>query len=1023
MRPFLSFLLTLGIAVPALAAVPAPEDIEFFEKQVRPLLAENCFSCHSGAAKVAFAGLRLDTREGALKGSDAGPVVVPGRSAESLLVKAVRGEMPKRMPPGRKLTETQIAALASWIDRGVPWPAEAPSTSNATLAFDLRKRRREHWAWQPVQPVSLPALQNNVQNKAWPLQPVDYFILARLEQRGLTPAKPAGRTAWLRRVTFDLTGLPPTPAEIQSFTADQSSNAYDKVVDRLLESPRFGERWARRWMDLMRYTESHGSEGDPAIPFAWRYRDYLVRAFNADVPYDQLIREHLAGDLLPNPRTNPTERLNESILALAQFRMVEHGFQPVDPWEDRVKWTDNQIDVFSKTFQALTVSCARCHDHKFDAISQRDYYALLGIFASARPTQIPTDEPAVLNKNRAELAQSKLAIKAELAKAWDKLADTAAAQLLQDNPWFTVRTESFRLDLTAAAHFYSNELPARRAFNAQHFPHSFNPSDPGWVIHGLNTTSTPGEIAIEPQGARVITGVLPQGVYTHLLTPRHSGIITSPRFKIDTDYISMKVSGANGAAVRLIVENYAVPRGGIYNQITPLNDSKPHWIRWNTNFWKGFTAYIEFATADMLTVPPGKDAKEGRSWIGVQQILFHNTELTPKDDLPAVAALLPADPPASPQAYQTHIAATLRQAVQAWRDNRATATQAALLDHLIRQNLLPVSLDALPDVRPLLDRYRKLEQDVPLPRHAPGILEESGDDQPLLIRGAVSRRGAPVPRRYLEALNSRPYADRRSMRLQLANEVASPDNPLTARVMANRVWYTLFRRGIVRTVDNFGKLGDKPSHPELLDYLAARFVADGWSIKKLTRMLALSQTYRLSGGDAEPEPLWQHMPMRRLEAEELRDTMLAVSGQLDTKMYGASVPVYYSHETGKTKDDRPKGPLNGNGRRSVYLEIRRNATDPLLEVFDVPKPSTTRGVRDVTNVPAQSLALMNSPFVIEQAGRWAQQNEEAETMFLRAVGRPATPAEADDMKSYLAATSRRDLAHALFNLKEFLYVR
>lgn len=539
--------------------------------------------------------------------------------------------------------------------------------------------------------------------------------------------------------------------------------------------------------------------------------------------------------------------------SLAQFRMVEHGFQPVDPWEDRVKWTDNQIDVFSKTFQGLTVSCARCHDHKFDAISQRDYYALFGIFANARPTQVATDEAAVLNRNRAELTGAKPAIKSAVAKAWETAAEKAAAKLLPDNPWFTLRNESFRSDLQAA----SSLIPTNSPPAATSIPRT---SPPVYLL-GTRLGHARHQHLVYPlrcwrdwHRARRRSGTHRRPAAWRLYTSAHSQAqrhyhVASIQYRYD--YISMKVAGANGAAVRLIVENYAVPRGGIYNQITPVNDSKPHWIRWNTNFWKGFTAYIEFATADLLTVPPGKEAKEGRSWIGVQQVLFHDKELTPKDDLPAVAALLAGDPPATAERFQARLATTIREAIQAWSDNRTTDTQAALLDYLTRQNLLPVSLDALPDVRPLVDRYRKLEQEIPLPRRAPGILEEGGEDQSILIRGNISRPCPPVPRRYLEALDSQPYQDRRSMRLQLANEVASPGNPLTARVMPTAS-NTLFRRGIVRTVDNFGKLGDKPSHPELLDYLAARFVADGWSIKKLT---ACSPSRRLTGSPAAiPNP-------------------------------------------------------------------------------------------------------------------------------------------------------------------------
>ena len=327
------------------------------------------------------------------------------------------------MPPTGRLSDRQIKDLATWIGSGAPWPEEgAPGLPDPSEAFDLERRRSEHWAWQPVRSVEPP----QVTDRDWPQSPVDRFILAKLEEKGLEPAPGADRYTLLRRLSYALTGLPPTPASIAAFLADDSPEAVETAVENLLASPRFGERWARHWMDLVRYTESHGSEGDPDLPEAWRYRDYLIRALNADVPYDQLVREHLAGDLLPEPRLNYADGLNESLLGTAHYRMIEHGFQPVDPWEDRVKWTDNQIDVFSKAFQGLTVSCARCHDHKFDAISQRDYYALFGVFASARPVQRAVDTPDLLHKHADALRKFKGRIREVLASVWLDAADSLA---------------------------------------------------------------------------------------------------------------------------------------------------------------------------------------------------------------------------------------------------------------------------------------------------------------------------------------------------------------------------------------------------------------------------------------------------------------------------------------------------------------------------------------------------------------------------------------------------------------------
>ena len=352
----LTVALVAGVRAGAQPAGPSPEQIEFFETEIRPLLVEQCFQCHGAALETPFGGLRLDSRDGLLAGGDSGPAVVPGDPHASPLVQRVQGR-PVLMPPTGALEPSRVESLIAWVEMGAPWPEDATAaagTPDPSEPFDLEKRRRSHWAWQPVALGEPPA----VGDEAWPRGAVDRFILARLEAEGLDPAPRADRRTLIRRLSFDLRGLPPPPAEVARFVGDPSPDAYANLVDRYLASPHFGERWARHWMDLFRYSESHGSEGDPDIPLAWRYRDYLIRAFNGDVPYDQLIREHVAGDLLPAPRLDAARRTNESIIGTGHFRLVEHGYQPVDPWEDRVKWADNQVDVVSKAFMGLTVSCA-----------------------------------------------------------------------------------------------------------------------------------------------------------------------------------------------------------------------------------------------------------------------------------------------------------------------------------------------------------------------------------------------------------------------------------------------------------------------------------------------------------------------------------------------------------------------------------------------------------------------------------------------------------------------------------------
>ena len=1069
-------------------ALPAVEPTEFFERDIRPLFVEHCHACHGPAIEAPFAGLRMDSRGALLEGGESGPAILPGDPENSLLMQLVRGE-PLLMPPTGRLPKDRIAALEKWIRMGAPWPERQPAPEAPAGAFDLEARKRSHWAWQPLKAVEPPAARD----PKW-THPVDRFLLAQLEERGLAPAPPADRPALIRRLSFDLTGLPPSPEEIKAFVEDDSPDAYRKLVDRLLDSPHFGERWARHWMDLMRYSESHGSEGDPAVPEAWRYRDYLIRSLNGDTPYDQLVREHLAGDQIADPRINPIEGINESILGTSPLRMVEHGYQPVDPWEDRVKWVDNQIEVFSKAFQGLTVSCARCHDHKFDAISQKDYYALFGVFYGARPTQRAIDDPAVLHLHRNELADLKARIRTALAEEWLSAAERMGRELWkadtppvrkaleeaaceQDSPlhaWLKLRgagADEFRKTWRDLRDRQINLIEVREVYNREKFKSVWNLAGgdyEGWVGHGAGLpgkASAAGEFHVLHEGGQVLDGLYPSGVYTHLLSNKHNGVMQSPRFTIDTDYISIRVLGGGMSSARLMIENYPVPRGGIYSQRYSPRSERMTWWRWKTDFWKGFTAYVEFTTRDDATnflldpidsarKPRPKRPQDGRSAIGAAAVAFHDGEHEPKETVSPTLYWLEGEAPESTAALPERIGRRLAEAVRNWSEGRIDARQAAFLDYFVRKDLLPRSLDRLERLRPLVEKYRRLEAAVPIPRRAPSVVDEGAPDPPLLIRGNPKQPGDAVPRRYLSALGGSRYADPSRVRAQLAEEITDPANPLTSRVMVNRIWHYLFGRGIVATPDNFGVVGRRPSHPELLDFLARQFVQDGWSIKKTIARLVETRAYRMSSEPSGParqldpaNELLHHRPARRLEAEAIRDSLLAVSGRLNRTMYGP--PIESRRSYGKGEADAKEYPSpQGGDRRSVYQEVRRNQPNPLLEAFDQPSPSTTRGHRDVTNVPAQSLTLMNSPFVAHLAREWGERLAGGEShsidtrldfMFLKALGRRPSARERERAASYAAGLAQEhgvaeravlrsadiweNVAHALFNFKEFIYIR
>ncbi len=1065
------FAFTFAAAL-ARAAGPTAEQLTFFETKIRPVLVAECYECH--AAEKQKGGLRLDSREALRRGGDTGAAVVPGNVEDSLLIASIRHEdpdfkMPKKAP---KLDDAIIADFTAWVKMGAPDPRDKPEPASADGAKswpDMLAARRGWWSLQAVVRPPVPAVQNGT----WPRTDADRFLLAKMEARGLAPAPDADARTIIRRMTFAITGLPPSAEETSAFARDwpagDDASAGEKrkakienLADRLLASPRFGEQWARHWMDLVRYAESHGSEGDPEIPQAWRYRDYLIRAFNADVPCDQLIREHLAGDLLAKPRWNRAEQFSESKLGLASLRLNEHGFQPVDTLDEQVKTVDNQIDVIAKAFQGLTITCARCHDHKFDAISQRDYFAMYGVLASSRPAQITLDAPEHLARRDGELAALKGSIRDSLAKVWlaeagqlaEKLRGDSLGALLDEarkdsvNPlhaWARlgkVEGAAFAKGWADVARESREKRDAARAFNRERFRAGWDFSagdDAEWFTRGsglYQPAVRAGEFSIEPEGDRVLDGLRPAGVITDLLSRKHNGTLASPRFKIESDSISVRATGGGGAWVRLILDNYPLNVNPTFPR-AELKPGGPGWVRLDTAYRKGTWAYLEFATADDSTRREGSAPKDGRSWFSAERVVFGEKD-APREEPMAAEPVLAGAAPGSAAALAERYASAVADAVKAWRMDAVSESQRALLDFCIRRGLLPSTLSALPNVAPKIAEYRRLESEVPVPRRAPGVAEGTVTDAALMIRGEHTKPGVIVPRRYLEVLGGMRYGGAQSGRGELAEQIAGAANPLTARVMVNRVWLHVFGRGIVATPDNFGRMGEKPTHPELLDFLATRFAAEGWSFKKMIRYLVTSRAFCASSeapaGAAERDAandLLSHARVRRLDAEAIRDSMLAVSGRLVETMGGPSA----------TGGDAP--------RRSVYLRVQRNSLNPFLEVFDAPKPFTTLGRRDSTNVPAQSLALLNDPFVIGLAKDWAaaliRWNPDAspemrvQTMFTAALGREASADELSRSVAYVASLARahgvepaqvatsgrvwQDFAQSVFNLKEFIYVR
>ena len=689
--PVLTLLLA-GLAGRALAEDLTPAQRDFFEGKIRPLLADKCYKCHSSQAERVKGGLLLDTRDGWQRGGDSGKVILPGDPENSLLIKAVRYTDPDlQMPKDKKLGDDEIAALAEWVKMGAPDP-RSPSVADARKWSD---NKTNHWAWQPLRPVAVPAVSDD----SWCQTPVDHFILAKLEEKNLKPNPPADKRTLIRRASFDLIGLPPTPEEVQDFVNDPAPDAFAKVVDRLLASPHYGERWGRHWLDVARYSDTVGqprrNTEDNLNPFAWTYRDYVIRSFNEDKPYNRFIVEQIAADRLTTSQQNT--------LNLAALGFLTCGDHYMGMQNDII---NDRIDVVTKGFLGLTVTCARCHDHKFDPIPQKDYYAMRGIFDSS----------------------------------------------------------------------------------------------------------------VEPR-----------------IEPVIGHLTNSPEYHA-----------------------YAHQREQLALQQVRLQES----------------------------LPALRKAKDREA--------VKKTEREIRELVHAITEL-----------ELTNAAAPMRAMV-------------------------------------LEDPAR-------------------GHDSPLFIRGEAGHKGDLVPRQFLQLLSPphRPVFTNGSGRLELAFSIANKNNPLTSRVMINRIWEHHFGAGFVPTPDDFGMMSEPPSHPELLDYLAVNFITNGWSLKKIHRLIMLSAVYQESSAGnaryAQVDPgnrlLW-HANLRRLEFEPLRDSLLAIGGLLDTNLYGKPVDL-------RQKPD--------STRRTVYdLVDRANVSDVLIN-FDFATPEMETGVRHTTTVPQQALFLMNSPLVIKLA--------------------------------------------------------
>ena len=774
----------------------------FFESKVRPVLVEHCYECHSSTAKKIKGGLVLDSRSGVIKGGDNGPVIAPGQPDSSLLIQSVRHADPDlAMPPKKKISDLAIADLEAWVRMGAPDPRteNTAAAAEAKSAIDWNKGR-EWWSFKPPAKPSVPA----VKQTRWPVNDLDRFVLARLEKEGLKPATDAEKRVLIRRATFDLIGLPPSAEEIDAFLADRSSRAFAKVVDRLLASPHHGERWGRHWLDVVRYADTAGDNSDFPIPQMRLYRDWVIRAFNRDLPYDQFIREQLAGDLLPPDNADETK---ERLIATGYIANARRFGSRVDDYPQHLTIEDT-IDNVGRAFLGLTVSCARCHDHKFDPISAADYYALYGFFQSTR------------------------------------------------YPWPGIELEQRQRDLVPLVE------PARRA---------------------------------------------------EADTARKAHDTEKRRLEKETQKLKDSLKDKSG------------------------------------------------------------DEKNA-------------------------------------------IEAKIKDAEKAVKEFTAK----------------------------------------PLPFYLAYAVAEAGKavNAAIQIKGDPAKPGDVISRRFLTILGGQevPTTDRTSGRSHLADRIADPGNPLTARVMVNRIWLHHFGKGLVSTPNDFGKQGKPPTHPELLDWLANRFIESGWSIKALHRTIMLSRTYQLASTRSDDavardpnNELLSSFPRRRLDAESLRDAMLVLGGNMDTSPAGEHP--FPPQSEWKFTQHNPFKAVYDSKRRSVYLMTQRIQRHPYLAIFDGADPSASTAVRTSSTTPLQALFLLNDPFVHGQSREFAQRivasakDEPGRIQFAyrSALGRPAERAELDQCRTFLKSARTRltesgtapdqlegeawqSMVRALLRLNEFVYV-
>jgi hypothetical protein len=881
------------------AAELPPEQIEFFESKIRPILAESCYKCHSDEAGKSKADLRLDSRDALRTGGTSGVVIVPGDPDKSLLIEAVRYKNEDlQMPPadeGGRLSAEKIALLEEWVRLGAPDPRSGGKPHPMDIAG-----ARKHWAFQPVSKPAAPA----VKNKAWLRTPVDAFILAQFEAKMVAPSKPADPRTLLRRVTYDLTGLPPSPAEMEAFLGDRSPEAYDKVVERLLSSPAYGERWGRFWLDIARYADTKGylaGNVERRFTFSHTYRDYVIRAFNEDKPFDRFIVEQIAADQLP---------LGEDKSALAALGFLTLGRRFLNNQNDII---DDRIDVVTRGLMGLTVTCARCHDHKFDPIPTKDYYSLHGVFASSEePAEKPllgplADSPAYqqfLKKTAGIEAKIKERERSEVEKFLGGVRANTGNYLLGAHDAKSL-PEGEKIDVFAGVRKLNAEVLKRFPPWLEQAQKENHPVLAPWfalaALPAENFATKAAELISQWKERVAARASVPESGEGRrgARESEFNRVVIEALAKAEKPVTSLKEVAA------------------IYNQV--------------------------FADADK-PAPAAAPVDVSASGSGRIEVPS-KSEMGPRNELHSLTLVATTAGSEKEQIY-----ALLKARDAPW--NLGYEETMRMLKRQIDGKRAPLRRE--------IEALNWTEPGAPL--RAMALVDKAAPaNSQIFLRGNPANKGGEVPRQFLEVLSdeARVPFEHGSGRLDLAREIASPKNPLTARVFVNRVWGWHLGQALVRTPSDFGVRTVAPVHQPLLDWLAASFMEHGWSVKQLHRWIVRSNVYQQSSDEhpraaaLDPDNQLVHrFNRRRLEFEALRDTVLAVSGSLDRK-------------AGGLPDDLTKEPFPT--RRTVYGFIDRQNLPGLFRTFDFPNPDVSSAQRFTTTVPQQALFMMNSPFTQEQA--------------------------------------------------------